>query len=188
MVGQSEETIMAQSEAHKLGETFGFLYAQEIDLLRAIAGDLPANGVFVNIGVGVGTSSLTVAETRADVKIYSVDIDPGGPNEYVGLHNEIMAFHNAGLNRVPTQIIGCSWEVGHAWDRGPADLIMIDAGHLTNEIENDIAAWRSHVKKGGIILFHDYKSVHWPGVKEAVDRNFGENNGFLVKTLKAFRM
>ncbi len=177
-------TSTSGKEAHDLGDAFGFLFAQEIDFLRAIAGDLPDGGVFVNVGVGVGTSSLTVAELRPSVKIYSVDISPGSP--FGGLENEVNAFRNAGLShRLPTQILGCSWEVGAAWDKGQADLIMIDAGHLEEEVTKDIAAWRKHVKRGGVILFHDYDRDVWPAVKSAVDKNFG-GGGFLVKTLKAF--
>lgn len=178
---------MEKSASHKLGDAFGFLFSPEIDLLRAVAGDMPEKGVFINVGVGVGTSSLTVAEVRPDVKIYSVDISEGGP--YGGFQNEINAFRDARmLDRLPTQVLGCSWEVGDAWSREAGDVVMIDAGHLEEEVTKDITAWRRLVKKGGVMLFHDYDSVNWPAVKGAVDKNFGEKNGLLVKTLKAFRL
>jgi predicted O-methyltransferase YrrM len=175
------------SKAHDLGNAFGFLFPEEIELLEKIAKELPAKAVVINIGAGVGTSSLTLAEQRADLKIYTVDISPGGPHG--GLQNEVNAFANANLSgRLPTQVLGDSSAVGRSWSRGPADLVIIDGDHSDRGVRADIAAWLPHVKPGGLVAFHDYERDVWPAVQLAVDELLTNWPVYgHARTLKVFR-
>lgn len=51
------------------------------------------------------------------------------------------------------------------------DLVFIDADHSYEAVKNDIAAWKSKVKPGGIIAGHDYYE-RWLGVIKAVEESF----------------
>lgn len=55
------------------------------------------------------------------------------------------------------------------------DFIFIDGNHEYSHVKEDIIAWRSKVKKGGIISGHDYvtdtRAIRY-GVKKAVDELF----------------
>lgn len=176
------------SKAADLSNAFGFLYLGEVEALARIAETLPENGTMVNIGAGVGTSSLTVAEIRPDVKIVTVDISEGGPNG--GLENERNAFKNAELDeRLPEQLLGDSKEIGLAWDREKVDLIFIDGDHSDAGVRGDIDAWLRHVKDGGIIAFHDYNKDVWRHVTSAVDEYMnGSEIVEKVDTFIAFRI
>lgn len=49
-----------------------------------------------------------------------------------------------------------------------AALVYIDGGHQYNEVMGDIQAWRKHVGKSGLLMFHDY--YRQPGEFAAVYR------------------
>jgi len=59
---------------------------------------------------------------------------------------------------------------------GYLDMVYIDAVHTFEHVYADIGHWLPKVRKGGIIGGHDYGGKRWPGVKEAVDKWFGEEN------------
>lgn len=157
-------------KAEELGAAFGFLKPGEIALIKKIAHNLPKNAVFVNIGAGVGTSSLAVVEERTDLagSCYTVDISAGGP--LGGLQNEVNAFNEAGiLGLLPNQFLGDSAEAAAQWGDKEIDFLFIDDGHLEPDVRRDIDSWLPHLKDGGIVAFHDYDSFHWPAVKLVVD-------------------
>ncbi len=58
---------------------------------------------------------------------------------------------------------------------GYFDMVYIDAIHDFEHMYEDIGFWLPKVRKGGLISGHDYGGK-WVGVKEAVDRWFGEGN------------
>ena len=59
---------------------------------------------------------------------------------------------------------------------GYFDMVYIDAVHTFEHMDADIGFWLPKVRKGGIIGGHDYGGKRWTGVKEAVDKWFGEEN------------
>ena len=56
---------------------------------------------------------------------------------------------------------------------GGVDFAFIDADHAFEGCVNDIEAYRSIVKPGGILAGHDYTTAVHPGVRKAVDLIFG---------------
>lgn len=57
-----------------------------------------------------------------------------------------------------------------------AALLYIDANHDYEFVFTDISIWRKHVRKGGLLMMHDYYtdgSEQFPGVKQAADDAFG---------------
>jgi predicted O-methyltransferase YrrM len=173
-----------RSHAKELSEAFGYLRIDEVEALQTLAAMLPPNPKVINVGAGTGTSALSIREARPDAEITTVDISEGGP--LGGLQNERNAFDKAKLP-YPIQILGKSHEVAKEWDGGEVDMIFIDDGHSRSEIEGDILGWIKHLGQGGIMVFHDYDSVHWPDVKNVIDEYF-QNSPYLahVDTIIAF--
>ncbi len=66
-----------------------------------------------------------------------------------------------------------------------ADTVFVDAGHLYEEVKEDIYLWKPLVKTNGILCGHDYThdgKGAWPGVEQAVNEVFGQrgtNMGYL---------
>lgn len=54
---------------------------------------------------------------------------------------------------------------------GLASMIFIDGDHTGDGVATDIATWRPHLTRGGLLCGHDYGSTKWPGVSEVVDRD-----------------
>lgn len=54
---------------------------------------------------------------------------------------------------------------------GYFDIVFLDANHHYRHVLADINLWLPKVKKGGVLVGHDYGN-HWYGVKRAVDELF----------------
>jgi predicted O-methyltransferase YrrM len=177
------------SAGAKLAQAFGYLTQGEVKVLCEVSHNLPHDPVVVNIGAGAGTSSLVMAESRPDARIFTVDISPGG--WMGGMENEKNAFRDAGIeNRLPTQILSDSQEAGQSWTGEKIDMLIIDADHSYSGCKGDYEAWQKHLRSGGVILFHDYDRKEWPDVRVAVDEAMVEPAWVFVAqgdTYKAFR-
>ena len=75
---------------------------------------------------------------------------------------------------------------------GSLDFVFIDANHLYEYVRDDIAAWTPKVRRGGLVIGHDYNypvKMHTWGVKRAVDEVFEiakkEDLGSWMKEVKA---
>ncbi len=55
---------------------------------------------------------------------------------------------------------------------GSLDFVFIDGDHSYTGVSKDIKLWKSKVKKGGFLGFHDYAHPRLPGVKKALDEAF----------------
>lgn len=51
------------------------------------------------------------------------------------------------------------------------DLILIDGDHSVAGVARDYEMYGSMVKPGGLIIFDDYGSAHWPSIKPFVDEH-----------------
>lgn len=59
---------------------------------------------------------------------------------------------------------------------GPTYAVMIDGDHSYEAVAQDIALWRPHMVKGGILAGDDYCPNDFPGVVRAVHEAFGAGN------------
>ena len=111
---------------------------------------LQPGDIYLEVGVDKG-KSLSVARMvcKPEVKVIGVDIkeDP----------------------KVGSTIFyqGDSVEVAKTYDDGEISVLFIDGDHSYPGCHRDIEAWYPHVKKGGVILFHDCDESS-PGVMWAV--------------------
>jgi len=158
-------------KALELSNAFGYLFPGEVYLLGALAQSLKDDAVVVNIGAGVGTSALAMVEMHPKLRIFTIDISPGGP--LGGMLNEASAFRSAHLP-VPQQIVADSQIVHSEWPNighgEPIDLLFIDGDHTVEGLKRDIAGWLKYVSVGGYSVFHDYKSFYWGDVTAIVDQ------------------
>ncbi len=73
--------------------------------------------------------------------------------------------------------IARSQEVGHRWEHGQEALVFIDGDHSPSGCREDWELWRSHVRPGGFVAFHDARAGHpggcgSPGPTSVVDGLF----------------
>lgn len=166
--------------AYIVSDWLKYLTHAEIDCIKENVRKIKHEGVAVNIGAGGGTSTLSIAEARNDITIFSVDFDT------VRLQGEETVLREAELwnDRRIFQILGDSRMVGENWPamckRGihresKIDFLFVDDGHLEHEIRGDIEKWLPNVEIGGIIAFHDYGAKEWPAVKQVVDELMAEH-------------
>ncbi len=68
-----------------------------------------------------------------------------------------------------------SEQASEVFPDGYFDMIYVDAIHTFDYLNADIGYWLPKVREGGILSGHDYGGRRFPGVKEAVDKWFGED-------------
>lgn len=123
---------------------------------------LNKGNVYVEIGVQYGRS-LYLAAKYSKANVYGVDIAPT-------LQKDLLAglpytYSSRGSDKE-------AW----LWDKNSPpqyiDLLFIDGDHSYHGCAKDIENWAKFVKKGGVILFHDFDSSS-PGVVQAVTEFYG---------------
>jgi len=169
---------------------FRYLDLLVINGLKELAGSLGPNPTVINLGAGFGTSALTFMESRDDIRVITVDYHEE-TTEIGSLSCERETMKEAGFLGDPRyeQIQGYSFGIGESWDRGPVDMVFVDASHSYEACKADALAWIPHIIDGGIIAFHDYWDRWNYGVIEAVDEVMeGFERIMLVSCLIAFRI
>lgn len=124
------------------------------------------------VGVRDGRTTFYLLDACPKLTIYGIDLS----NE--GYYNQTV--EQKYKNRlVPIQ--GNSHSVANHIPN--VDIVFIDADHSYEGCKNDILAYRSKVKSGGILSGHD---IDYPGVNKAVRQlvtsyDVGPNNVWFVK-------
>ena len=155
--------------SYELSNRFKQLTFAEIGFLKLLAGLMPKGATWINIGAGHGTSALAVLEARPDMKITTVDNRmEHSSGSLMGEKNSLHDWVELGAFDYPKQILGDSAEVGRNWN-DLANAVFIDADHSFDGCMGDWMSWRPRIAKGGIVMFHDYKSVYGPGVLATVE-------------------
>jgi len=175
--------------AEELSKRLGYMSMAEIVALKNLANILPENPNVLNIGAGMGTSSLVLLEARDDLYLYSIDTED--ESDLGSLRRERETLQEAGLwdpNRIK-QIHGDSREVGKQWFKGNLDLVFVDDGHYYEHVKGDIETWLPYIRNGGLIVFHDYKGQYDMGVSKAVDELMDDHERVAhVDTLVAYKV
>lgn len=176
---------MSEYKSVQLSKSYGFLHIPEVEALRSVVLSLPNNSICVNIGAGPGTSGMVFMECENVALFYTVDIF-NGTRGIGGLGNERGAFRMNGMedpNR-HQQICGDSAEVGRNWTEGEVNMVFVDGDHGPHCCD-DINAWLPHIKKGGVIAFHDYVEYPWQDVWKCVNELVASKYK-LIKTVESF--
>lgn len=112
---------------------------------------LLANEIYLEIGVDRG-KSLAFARhvTNKDVRVVGID-----------MKDEINPIQDTRF------IHGDSREMSRIWDMWKVSLLFIDGDHSYQGVKTDIESWYPHMKKNGVMFFHDCDESG-PGVLQAV--------------------
>lgn len=130
----------------------------------------------IEVGCFVGETTRELVDANPQVIVHCIDHLQGSPADANG---RITAQHGAGkirevfcsnLRDVLFQRVflhvGTSEAYAKLWPF-QVDMVYIDADHRYQQVRNDIARWRRHVRPGGFLCGHDYGG--FPGVTAAVD-------------------
>jgi predicted O-methyltransferase YrrM len=139
-------------------------------VLYDIANTYPkdTNITYVEIGCYAGGSACLMLQ-RPNTNVISIDLGEPIPKETVYSNvNKLNIFNNSfnylegnsqtlemvsKLNNITTEV----------------DILFIDGSHAYQAVINDFTLYEGLVKKGGYIIFDDYRDVGAPGTRVAVD-------------------
>ena len=161
------EMDMEKETLLRRGNTRSMLLEDELTTLLAFVKEIPPGGRFLEIGTYHGLTARRLAESRADVTVFSVDP---------------LAKHNNAKwqsNRLPNMrlLLGTVEDLLAMGVEQQFDAALIDGDHHCGPCLVDLRACESLVKAGGRIVAHDYRAVPGshvkgkPGVKLAVDEH-----------------
>lgn len=162
----------------------------DMQVLRDEVEKLKPNDIYLEIGVDEG-KSLTTANYYAKDGVWCVGVDyidspnrspymniPSGEN---GPNPQGQGLIHLGGKVVYIQ--GDAKMVCKLWTK-PISLMFIDGDHSYEGVRDDTLSWEGKMKKGGVILYHDYDS---PPVKVWLDEHYGDKkeifNGKIVKVI-----
>ncbi len=125
---------------------------------------LPGNPLLLDFGTGWGKLVISMALACPQAEIYT--FDPGTPYQnYIPIVTKVLMDH---LGKDLHFEINDSFK--HQWDR-PLDVLSIDSDHTYKTTLHELQKYVHFVKRGGLILLHDYVVDH-VGVKQATDEYF----------------
>lgn len=140
----------------------------DIEILVPCLKKLKAGDVYLEVGVDRGRS-LSVADMVADYGVILEGVDINKTEELEDLLSKVerlIFYHEDSL------------ELAKRYER-KISVLFIDGNHSYDGCKADIEAWLPHMKKGGVVLFHDY-DITSPGVIKAVDE-WANANGLKVE-------
>lgn len=127
-------------------------------------------------GVEIGTLYGDSAEIwcSTNPQMHLTCIDPYGPYRKRGrLTEQQDAAFEAASKRLSvfnvTMVRKKSLEVVDQFANDSLDFVNIDGDHSFDAAIMDIVSWVPKVRKGGLILVHDYCTLNWQGVSQAVN-------------------
>lgn len=145
---------------------------------------LKAGDVYVEIGVDEGRSAR-VAHEYCPEGVYKIFIDIHDPTHTPNLNRaEFMEQEGmVGLGKKGFYVHGDADEFSNIF-QGEIALLFIDGHHDYESIKRNDKQWWWKVKKGGVILYHDYDH---PDVKRYLDEEYGDRkevlHGKMVKVI-----
>jgi len=139
--------------------------------------DFPADHVIVEIGSGIGKSTISMALVSKH-KIVAIDphdgpwIGAGGKrNRRIEAGNTLHEFiRNLRAHKVEDKVeIIQKYSDEVEWDGRPIAMLFHDGDHSFTSLRIESRVFHPHVVPGGYIIFHDYNPRSFPGVVTVVD-------------------
>lgn len=125
----------------------------------------------VEIGTQYGDSAEIWCSVNPQLKLTC--IDPYGDYRKRHGQREHDAAYQAACERLSkfgvTMKRSTSLAVVDEFQDGSLDFVHIDGDHSFDAAMMDLVAWVPKVRKGGLVIVHDYFALNWPGVTQAVD-------------------
>ena len=138
--------------------------------------------LIIEFGSHCGRSTRAMGD-NTDGQVYAVDPWDGRYTDMKGLPISVLGgsrwfeFHRNMKDLIDSgTVVPCrSTSKDFKLNNGRrADLVFIDADHRIDSVYEDIDIAKKLINSNGIIAGHDYNHPDWPGVKEAVDKVFGD--------------
>lgn len=163
---------------------YSLIWREEQEILAAEAAAVPDGGLIVEIGTALGGTARIFHEATAGkgVRIFTVDPAPFSA-AYRNLENTPIT-----IVAQPSAQAAAEW--GHKVG-APVDLLYIDGCHHFHSVYRDFHNWKSHMNKGGRIVFHDFDPVERGGVAHFGIRVFAESlllAGLLADTRHDYKL
>lgn len=159
---RSGRLIKDANELSTLMNERAFLHNEEVPLLSKYAHNVC--GVIVEIGSAFGGSpALLLVNKKEETEVHSIDpfiVDSmanfQATEEKCRKNVEKVLSATKKSNAIKKWILhkDYSYNVIKHW-RKPINLMFIDGDHTYEAVKRDFIDWFPHVKKGGLILFHD---------------------------------
>jgi len=170
----------------EIEDVAGYLNPTDAMAIAALGKFQTANGIpgdMCELGVHHGRLFFILAHLRRDgEQALAVDLFEDGPGNDNDMHrgrNKYFFWH---IDRMsvpePAVITGNTLELSalHLFDRiGPARIISVDAGHLYDEVDNDLRLAANILHSHGVIIADDYFNIYWPDVTTATNDFLAEN-------------
>lgn len=153
----------------------------------------------IELGSWLGDSAIAMADTGL-AKVLCVDHFKGNPSDHTGdyaqkfnqsektLYERFL--DNIGHRHKRTifdfrgsskDVAGFLDEMGRSAKQDmtlipflDADVVFIDADHTYESVKEDILTWLPFVADNGVMLGHDYETLQFPGLTQAVKEIFGD--------------
>jgi len=124
------------------------------------------------VEVGVRRGAFTILMCQVNPNLEMTCIDPWIAYRHLTQERQDLYFRSAVENLTPfnVQILRkTSMNALNDFEDQSLDFVHIDGNHEFDFVCPDIIFWSQKVKKGGMMLVHDYCSFKWSGVVKAVD-------------------
>lgn len=147
----------------------GFLHCEELEKLI----DLACGKDVLEVGSFKGLSAWGMASVARTLRcVDTFRANSAGQQQmqqlttFIDFDRAISRYSNV------TYFIGSSADASRLL-QDDYDFVFLDAMHTHEDVKADIERWWPRVREGGVMAFHDYGHEHFPGVKQAVDEQFG---------------
>lgn len=147
------------------------------NLYGELVRDMPAGGVFVELGCYMGRGLVMLAELDRKygkgARIVGYDLwipwvaDRGASLEVATANVRLAGFDNVELEKIDTA------EAAKLHADHSVHAVYVDADHTKKGCLRDIEAWRSKMAPGGVMAGDDWDL--YKGVQSAVRQAFGDN-------------
>jgi len=151
----------------------GVFGGTEMEVFKEEVGKLKPDQVYLEIGVDEG-KSMTVAHHYAKEGVYLIGIDINDVQVHeksIGRGPFAIKDGLIGIGKKGFFIHGDADEFAALWTI-PIDLLFLDPHHDYESIKQNALNWIPKVKKGGIVIYHDYDHEE---TKQWIDEYHGDN-------------
>lgn len=137
----------------------GFLCNFQIPLMWVVASQM--RGHMVEVGCWYGrTTSVLLLGAEPDLRLTCVDTFKGSEEHQDELQGHCFRPNfEANLSQFAGRYTireGMSHEVAATFEDESLDCVWIDAGHGYEDVKRDIKSWTPKLKRGGLLIGHDY--------------------------------
>lgn len=169
-----------------IDKTPGFLVGYQIPFLFALSSQL-GRARMAEIGCWFGRATRTLAAGNPELQLDCVDTFLGSEEHQKELKGKMFQPEfeqniTPYKDRVAIHV-GFSDEVAKTFENESLDAVFIDAAHDYENVVKDILAWSPKLKRGGLMLGHDYPHPDDPhggfeDLRRAVDELVKGGAGF----------